>query len=191
MAGKYKLDGHKVVPSDITRSIRNQYNIALEEVKSIIDDDIKQLRICAISLQYRELLSLCNVIDRLAAELKSKSEPGEFIKFRQQIGNILNLKGILGEDIPPTEFILAEIDHLTAENKELTKAMDSLDAENEERFKAVSVQQETLVRLQAALQAKDEILKKYGHHIRTPRCLWFDIGGFCDCGFEQALKEKP
>jgi len=144
MAGKYKLDGHKVVPSDITRSIRNQYNIALEEVKSIIDDDIKQLRIRAISLQYRELLFLCNVIDRL-----------------------------------------------TAVNKELTKAMDSLDAENEERFKAVSVQQETLVRLQAALQAKDEILKKYGHHIRTPRCLWFDIGGFCDCGFEQALKEKP
>ena len=77
--GKYKLDGHKVVPSDITRSIRNQYNIALEEVKSIIDDDIKQLRICAISLQYRELLSLCNVINRLTAELKSKSEQTEFV----------------------------------------------------------------------------------------------------------------
>jgi len=74
MAGKYKLDGHKVVPSDITRSIRNQYNTALEEVKSIIDDDIKQLRICAISLQYRELLSLCNVIDRLTAENKEKAE---------------------------------------------------------------------------------------------------------------------
>ena len=53
-----------------------------------------------------------------------------------------------------------EIDRLTAENKELTKAMDSLDAEADARFKAVTVQQENLVKFQAELNAKDEILRE-------------------------------
>ena len=52
------------------------------------------------------------------------------------------------------------IDRLTAENKELTKAMDSLDAEADARFKAVTVQQENLVKFQAELKAKDEKIAK-------------------------------
>jgi len=55
-------------PEQTTQSIRRQYNTALEETKNIIDADIKQLRITAISLQYRELLSLCDIIDRLTHE---------------------------------------------------------------------------------------------------------------------------
>jgi len=36
---------------------------------------------------------------------------------RYEISKALNLKGILGEEIAPLPFILAEIERLTAENK--------------------------------------------------------------------------
>jgi len=55
-------------PTHETQRIHRQYNKALEETKLIIDDDIKQVRINVISLEYRELLSLCDIIDRLTAE---------------------------------------------------------------------------------------------------------------------------
>jgi len=61
-------------PEQTTQSIRRQYNTALEETKNIIDADIKQLRITAISLVYRELLSLCDIIDRLRLDIKTISE---------------------------------------------------------------------------------------------------------------------
>jgi len=51
-----------------------------------------------------------------------------------------------------------------------------------------SLYEKKIEQLQAELKAKDGLLQKYGHHITAPRCSWFDMGGVCTCGFEQALK---
>lgn len=48
-------------------------------------------------------------------------EPTEFIVFRKKLGEALGMKGLLGEDVPPTEFILAELDRQAARIKELEK----------------------------------------------------------------------
>ena len=66
-------------------------------------------------------------IDQVLAELSKAEqetvhtcrqlESTEFIKFRKKLGEVLGIKGLLGENVPPTEFILAESDRQAAENK--------------------------------------------------------------------------
>jgi len=51
-----------------TQSIRRQYNMAVNNTKLIIDDDIRQHRIIGIEFQYGELLQLCDIIERLTAD---------------------------------------------------------------------------------------------------------------------------
>jgi len=57
---------------------------------------------------------------------RAKIIEAEFAKFRHKLGKALGLKGILGEEIPPAEFILAEIDRLTAENEKLKKQSNTV-----------------------------------------------------------------
>ena len=93
--------------------------------------------------------------------LESKLDSTDFTKFRQQIGKALNMKGLLDEDIPPTEFILAEIDRLTAENKELNTEREwweNLTRKGNIGTKDVPSLHDYIVKLQAELKTtKDEL----------------------------------
>ena len=92
-------------PTETTQSINRQYNTALEETKSIIDDGIRQLQISAISLQYRELLTLCAIIDSLTAEnelLKNNDPISSQTEFIPEIRLFIEdcEKGLLSPDNP-------------------------------------------------------------------------------------------
>jgi len=58
-------------PTETTQSIRKRFTDALAGACKSYDEDVKQLQINHIKNEYEELLQLCDIIDRLTAELKA------------------------------------------------------------------------------------------------------------------------
>ena len=121
------MEDGKPEPTDATQSIRRQYNMAMNNTKLIIDEDIRQLRITDIKFQYGELLRLCGIIDRLIDELaKINSWYCNQRKERQKLQAKLKAKDKLiekqGNDIEIlTSTLMEKDDELKVKNEALRK----------------------------------------------------------------------
>jgi chromosome segregation ATPase len=128
----------------------------------------------------------CDRLDAQQKEIERLKAENE-MRVTDAVRNQQEAKRACGQWSDTVDRLEHEIETLTAENMSREKRIAFLEEDRDGNQKQI----DDLTAENKAQAERIEKLKRFGRHIKFPRCEWFVIGGHCTCGWEEISKEQP